>query len=176
MAENIQVNEKELAEYLGLSDRRIRQLVQEGIVVKSKRGRYDLKLSVKGYINSIRTDKKVKNESIDKVKLAREVELLQHDKLKKRKTELIVRQMENKMHIAEDVEYFWNTMILAAKSKLTAIPTKISPRLIGLNDIKEIQKILKREIDDALNEISKYDVNEFDKDFDEIEESESNEQ
>ena len=168
----VEVTEKELAEYLGLSDRRIRQLFKQGIVIKSQRGKYDLKASVLGYINSLRDKDKNRDETMEKLRLAGEAEKLSHEKLKKRKTELLVLQAEKKLHAAEDVEYFWNTMILAAKSRLTAIPVKVAPLLVGIEDRKEVQHILKREISDALNEISEYDVSKFDSGFEEYEDEE----
>lgn len=169
MAEVVEVTEVELAEYLGLSTRRIRQLYKEGVVIKSQRGRYDLKQSVLGYINSIRQQEKKMNDSIEKLKITKEATSLQHEQLKKRKTELQVQEMEKKLHRSEDVEFFWNTMVIAAKSRLTSIPVKCSPLLVGIEDRKEIQAILKREVAEALNEIANYDVDKFDIDFTEEE-------
>ena len=175
MAELIEVTELELAEYLGLSDRRIRQLFKEGIVFKSQRGRYDLQRSVLGYINSIRQQEKRAGENIEKLKIAREAESLTHERLKKRITELKVNELEKKLHRSEDVEYFWNAMVLAAKSRLTSIPVKCAPLLVGIEDRKEIQNILKREVAEALNEIANYDVDKFDTDFEEEESSDDSE-
>ena len=165
MADIIEVSEHELTEYLGVSDRRVRQMVKEGIVVKTGRGKFDLKSSVSNYIKFIKSKEKNNNESLEKLKVAQAAETLMHEKLKKRKTELAVLQMEKKLHSAEDVESIWNTMIFSAKSRITAIPTKISPMLVGLEDVKEVQSLLRREINDVLNEIANYDVSKFDKDF-----------
>lgn len=162
MAGLIEVTEVELAEYLGLSTRRIRQLFKEGVVIKSQRGRYDLKSSVLGYINSIRHSEAKKDADLEKLKISREAESLMHERLKKRKTELVVLEMEKKLHRSEDVEYFWNSMVLSAKSRLTSIPVKTAPLLVGIEDRKEIQAILKREVAEALNELADYDVDNFD--------------
>ena len=74
MAGIVEVSCIELAEYLGLSDRRIRQLDKEGIVVKSQRGRYDLKASVLGYINSIRQQESKSVADLEKLKISRRPE------------------------------------------------------------------------------------------------------
>lgn len=169
MAEVVEVTEVELAEYLGLSTRRIRQLFKDGVVIKSQRGKYDLKASVLGYINSLRQKEKNMDANIEKLKLTKEATSLQHEQLKKRKTELQVLELEKKLHRAEDVEYFWNAMVLSAKSRLTAIPVKCAPLLVAIEDRKEIQAILKREVAEALNEIANYDVDQFDIDFTEEE-------
>lgn len=165
MPDIIEVNETELSAYLGLSTRRIRQLFTAGVVFKTQRGRYDLKKSVIGYINSIRQNESSKAADIEKLKISKEAESLMHERLKKRKTELVVLEMEKKLHRSEDVEYYWNSMVLAAKSRLTAIPVKCAPVLVGMEDRKEIQAILKREVAEALNEIANYDVEQFDMAF-----------
>ena len=169
MAEVIEMTEFDLAECLGLSDRRIRQLAQDGIVVKSRRGRYDVKQSVRGYIEFMKQQEKSKGDNLEKLKISREAEGLMHDRLRKRKTELQVQEMEKKLHKSEDVEFFWNAMIITAKSRITAIPVKCSPLLVGIEDRKEIQAILKREIADVLNELAEYDVDKFDADLEEDE-------
>lgn len=168
MSDIVEVNEVELSEYLGLSTRRIRQLVKEGVVHKTQRGRYDLKASVLGYINTLRQEEKQKDTNLEKLKTAQEAENLVHLRLKKRKTELEVLQLEKKMHSSEDVEYFWNAMVLAAKSKITAIPVKCAPVLVGLEDRKEIQAILKREVTEALRELANYDIDSFESDFEDV--------
>lgn len=165
MADVVEVSEVELAEYLGLSTRRIRQLFKEGVVIKSQRGRYDLKQSVLGYINSIRQMDKKKDADLERLKISKEAESLMHERLKKRMTELKVQELEKKLHRSEDVEFFWNSMVLAAKSRLTSIPVKCAPLLVGIEDRKEIQSILKREVAEALNEIADYDVDKFDLEF-----------
>lgn len=161
----IEVTEAELAECLGLSTRRIRQLFKEGVVIKSQRGKYDLKESVKRYINSLREREKNQSDSLEKLKISKEAETLMHERLRKRKTELQVLQMEKKMHTSEDVEFFWNAMIMSAKSRLTAMPVKIAPALVGLEDRKEIQAILKREVSEVLSELANYDIDQFESDF-----------
>lgn len=161
----IEVTEAELAEYLGLSTRRIRQLFKEGIVIKSQRGKYDLKASVNKYINTLRDREKNQNENLEKLKISKEAETLMHERLKKRKTELVVLQMEKKMHTSADVEYFWNAMVMSAKSRLTSIPVKVAPSLVGLEDRKEIQTILKREVTEALSELANYDIEQFESEY-----------
>lgn len=158
----ISVSEMELAEYLSVSDRRIRQLHKDGVVFKLSRGQYDLKRSVKGYVDFL---KKEKDTNIEKLKIAKEAEVLTHERLRKRKTELIVQQMESKLHKEEDVEYYWNVGVQQAKSKLLSLPTKISPMLLGITEQREIQAILRSEISQALNELAEYDVTKFQTEF-----------
>ena len=173
----IEVTEIELAEMLGLSDRRIRVLANEGIVFKTKPARYDLKKSVNGYINFIKDTKKEEKQGIDKVKLAREAEGLMHDKLKKRKTELQVMQMEKELLFTKDVITIWTDFATMVKTKLLNIPTKLAPQIVGIEDATIIKKTITAEVTEALNEIADFDINKFEKNlyFDEDEGAENGE-
>ena len=171
----IEVTEAELAEMLGLSDRRIRVLANDGIVFKTKPARYDLKKSVNGYINFIRDTKKEEKQGVEKVKLAREAEGLMHDKLKKRKTELQVMQMEKELLFTKDVISMWTDFATMVKSKLLNIPTKLAPQLVGVEDATVIKKTITAEVTEALNEIADFDISKFEKNlyFDEDEVTEN---
>lgn len=157
----LEVTEAELCEYLNLSGRRIRTLATESVVVKTKAGRYDLKKSVSGYVDFIKDTKKEEKQGIDKVKLAREAEGLMHDKLKKRKTELQVMQLEKTMLLTEDVIDMWSDFATMVKSKLLNIPTKLAPQLTGIDDVNIIKKAISTEVSEALNEIADFDINKF---------------
>lgn len=177
-AENkiIEVTETELADILGLSDRRIRVLAKDGIIYKTKPARYDLKKSVKGYIDFIRDTKKEEKQGVEKIKLAREAEGLMHDKLKKRKTELQILQMEKELLYTKDVISMWTDFATMVKSKLLNIPTKLAPQLVGLEDATVIKKTIGAEVTEALNEIADFDINKFEKNlyFDEENEEAEN--
>ncbi len=160
----LEVTEAELCEYLNLSGRRIRTLATEGIVVKTKAGRYDLKKSVSGYVDFIKDTKKEEKQGIEKIKLAREAEGLMHDKFKKRKTELQVMQLEKTMLLTEDVIDMWSDFATMVKSKLLNIPTKLAPQLTGIDDVNTIKKAISVEVSEALNEIADFDLNKFESD------------
>lgn len=178
-AENkiIEVTEADLAKCLGLSDRRIRVLANEGVVFKTKPARYDLIKSVSSYIAYIKDTKKEEKQGIDKVKLAREAEGLMHDKLKKRKTELQIMQMEKEMLLTKDVISMWADFAAMVKAKLLNIPTKLAPQLTGIDDATIIKKAIGAEVTEALNEIADFDINKFEKNlyFDEEEGGENGE-
>ena len=65
---------KPLSELLNISGTRIRQLVEEGVIVKLEKGRYDLWASVEGYIKFLQ-DRRVNqwdSRSEDQTDLKRE--------------------------------------------------------------------------------------------------------
>lgn len=141
-----------LAGCLGLTSRRIRELAKQGMVVKIRRGAYDLEKSIQAYVdfrvNSLEAS--AEHKSLEAVKA-------EHEQLKMRKTELSVRLMEGKLHRAEDVERVMTQCAATVKSRMLAIPVKVSPEIAGIEDPAKIQKILQREVADALNEVAEYD-------------------
>lgn len=147
----MEVNTQTLAECLGISKRMVGKLVEDGTINRVSRGRYDLGECVQAYIEfRISGVKNRGPRSLDSIKA-------EHEVLKMRKTELAVRLIEGKLHRAEDVKLLWTSMAAAVKSRLLAIPVKVTPEIAGLEDRAEIQKILSREVADALNEVAGYD-------------------
>lgn len=141
-----------LAGCLGLTARRIQVLAKQGVLVKIRRGVYDLEKSIQAYI-----DFRVASLEASAEHKSLEVVKAEHESLKMRKTELSVRLMEGKLHRAEDVERVMTQCAATVKSRMLAIPIKVSPEIAGLEDPARIQKILQREVADALNEVAEYD-------------------
>lgn len=152
----MEVNIQTLASCLGISQRMVRQLVDDNVVVRTRRGVYDLEHSVQGYINFKITQAKPKKKemTLEQVKT-------EHEFIKMRKTELTVKTLESKLHKAEDVERIWTGMASAVKTRLLAIPIKVSPEIAGVEDKAQIQKVISREVADALNEIAEYNPADF---------------
>lgn len=168
--EILEISEKELAEYFGVSDRRIRQLSKEEIAIKTKPGSYDLKKSVQNYINFIKIedDKTIETKGLLEIELQKEK--LEHERLKRKKTEMLIQQMQRKLHRAEDVEYIWNKIAIAIKTRISAIPTKAAPILVDIKNVNEVKEILSKQIDDILIEIAMYNINDYDTEMGEMEE------
>lgn len=168
--EILEISEKELAEYFGVSDRRIRQLAKEEIAIKTKPGSYDLKKSVQNYIDFIKIedDKTIETKGLLEIELQKEK--LEHERLKRKKTEMHIHQMQRKLHRAEDVEYIWNKIAIAIKTRISAIPTKAAPILVDIKNVNEVKEILSKQIDDILIEIAMYNINDYDTEMAEMEE------
>ncbi len=152
----MEVSSQTLSECLGVTQRAIRDLAKNGIAVRVKHGIYDLGITIQNYIEWKISCSKTSNveKSLEQVKT-------EHEELKMRKTELVVRHMEGKLHKADDVERIWTNMAAAVKSKLLSIPIKTAPQIVGIEDIPEIQKLLVREITEALNEVASYDPTDY---------------
>lgn len=145
-----------LGNILGVGDRMIRRLAEEGILKKNSHGKYLLLSSVKNYILTIKVSKSAEgmNHSLDD-SLDLKTEQASHEHLKKQITDLRLQVLQGKMHKSEDVERVITDMFAKFKSKMEAMPAKLARRLEGKNKT-EIQEILQSEINSALQELSDY--------------------
>lgn len=150
-----------LSKMLGVTKQQIGNLEKNGIVIKAGRGKYDAIQSVANYINSMRDREELRNKKPEEIKLMVEVQKLEHEKFKTRKTQLQVMQQEGVLHHADDVKAIWNNIIVAAKSRLLAIGVKVSPQIAGETDTSIIQGNIDREVREALQEIKEYDASVF---------------
>ena len=148
----MEVSTEQLAKCLGITTRRVQLLAKDSVVIKVKRGIYDLEQSVQGYIayKLDNLEQSQEQKSLDEIRA-------DHEAWKMRKTQIAVRLMECKVHRAEDVERIWTQCAAAVRSRLLGLPIKVSPEVAGIEDAGQIQKIIHREVTEALNELSAYD-------------------
>lgn len=150
-----------LSKMLGVTQQQIKNLADNGVVVKLGRGKYDAIQSVANYINGMRDREELRNKKPEEIKLEVEIQKLEHERYKTRKTQLQVMQQEGVLHHADDVKAIWNNIIVAAKSRLLSIGVKVSPQIAGETDSAIIKDSIDREIREALHEIKEYDSTVF---------------
>jgi phage terminase Nu1 subunit (DNA packaging protein) len=140
---------KFLAEWLDLSERRVRQLRDEGVIDEERPGAYDLKKCVKQYIRYLRTTSSKGNLTDERVMLTR---------AKRESVEMENRLRKGELHEGKDIETALKTILLNFRARVLALPAKLSPQLATMGDQQaEIFDLLKRELDEALEELSQYD-------------------
>lgn len=159
----ILVDAKTVGSAIGTSERTVRRLVQEGVLNKIKSGQYDLVDCTNRYIKHISEKQTLMDKDMDKLEKELMVEKVLLERAKKRKMELVVAEMEGTMHKAKDIEKLWSWSITSFKSRIRALPTKIAPQVQVSNDLKDINAILRREIDEVLMELSEYNPEKFHK-------------
>lgn len=155
------VNQKELANILGISARQIRNLQHDfDFFAKQENGRgYDLSKCVQEYI-----EYKVKAEVPKGTTVDIEKEKAEHERIKKNMSSLKLRKMKRELHEAADVEIFLSEMLYNFRNKLLATPTKVATLIVGEKDVNQIISILTKEMNDILDELSEYDPEEFSSD------------
>ncbi|MFT5871122.1 MAG: phage terminase Nu1 subunit (DNA packaging protein) [Clostridium sp.] len=149
------VNSITLATILGITDRRVRQLVQEGIINTKARGKYELVKTIQHYCTYLR-QKTEADSNKQGSKIDYEIERALHEKVKREKADLQFKVMKGEMHRAIDVENVMVDMITNAKAKLLGIPAKAAPMIIGYADIPMIQSILQKVVYETLEELVDY--------------------
>lgn len=142
-------NSSAVARWLDLTERRVRQLRDKGIIKEAMPGYYNLRETIIQYIHFLRGDNQGNslNYNDERAKLIKAKRELQEIELKLRK---------NEVHTSENIELIMSDMLIKFKTRMMAIPAKASPILAKKTDQTEIFKILKQYTDEALAELSDY--------------------
>lgn len=149
------VNSVTLGDRWGITDRRVRQLKDEGVIEEVARGKYNFFECNKRYITFLR---QAAETGCDKkqAKLDKDEQQAMHEKVKREKSELQLKIMKGELHKSEDVEMVMTDMIANAKSKLLGIPSKAAPMVMGYKEIPKVQAVLQRLIEESLIDLSDY--------------------
>ena len=142
---------KAVARFLDITERRVRQLRNDGVIAETLPGLYDLLDTNRRYINYLRKRNPESGESIDynteRAKLVR---------AKRKNEEYDLKVREKQLHAAEDIEIVMTDMLVNFKSRMMAIPSKLAPVLCKKTDQPEIFLLIKEQIDEALMELSDF--------------------
>tara|TARA_R110002012_G_scaffold116236_1_gene263697 strand:+ start:40 stop:540 length:501 start_codon:yes stop_codon:yes gene_type:complete len=144
--------QRELAEHLDLSTKRISELIRDGIL-PSKMGRSPLNLDVCriAYISYLRKlggyNKRSGGGDIaeEKTRLT---------KAQADKAELEVSELEGQLIPAQLVQDTWTDFVANARAKLLALPSKIAHQVIALDKYAEAELLIKENVHDALSELA----------------------
>jgi len=140
---------KVVAQWIGLTERRVRQLRDEGVIEEYKPGLYDLQPTVLRYIRYV--------GGAGKESLTHERTMLTAAKRQAAEMENDLRRGD--LHKTADIERGMKTMILNIRSRFLALPAKLSPALASMGGNQtEIFDTLKAAIDETLEELSDYRV------------------
>lgn len=141
-----------VARYLDMTERNVRTLRDKGILTEYKPGLYDLQKATKQYINFLRKKNPEAEEKVDynteRAKLVR---------AKRENQELELQLRKNELHTTEDIEKIVTDTLVNFRTRLLAIPAKLSLILAKKKDQTEIFKLMKAAIDETLEELSDFD-------------------
>lgn len=159
--ESITVSAKVISKIIGVSERMVRYLAQDGIMVKTSSGRYKLQDSLYNYITNLRVNNDINNSQMNlEDELNLDVEKALNERVKRHMNELKFALMKGKVHKSEDVETVMTDMLANFKTKLVGLPAKLTPQLAN-KDKSEIQNILTDEMLDVLAELADYNARDF---------------
>ena len=140
---------KVVAQWLCLTERRVRQLRDEGVIVEARPGLYELQPTVARYITYIGGAGK---------------ETLTNERMKLTRAKREAAELENELRKGavprtEDIERGIKSMFLNIRSRFLALPAKLSPTLATMGGNQTgIFDELKQAIDEILEEMSDYRV------------------
>lgn len=158
--EGVFVTAKAMGSILGVTDRQIRNLANDGMIPKMANGSYDLVFALNSYINNLKVNQREEKAEI-RDEEAYQKERTLHERAKRQKAELQLGQMRGDLHTSQVVEMVMTDMLSRLRSKLLALPTKIAPIIIARNDIATVEGILQNEIYEALSELKDYEPEDF---------------
>lgn len=140
---------KVVADWLGISERRVRQLRDEGIITEARPGLYDLKQTVSKYITSLGgSSRESLNE--ERAKLTAE---------KRKAAEMENDLRRGSLKQTEEIKAAMKTVFLNVRSRMLAMPAKLSPVLAEKGaDREAIYDTLKDAIREALEDLSDYRI------------------
>ncbi len=141
--------DKVVADWLGLTPKRVKQLRDKGVLTEKSPGLYDLRTSVLQYVHYIREG--------NRADLNEERAMLTRAKREAADMENDLRR--GTLLSSENIEKGIKTICLNIRAKLLALPAKLSPRLSQMGgDQAGIYDELKQTIDESLEELSDYNI------------------
>lgn len=160
----------ELAKRLNISNRRLFQLVEDGVIVKAERGRYYLWQSVTGYINFLQDSSYSKalrhgaapGAEPDEEEGGDGTPDINREKAKLQRAKRIAAELElavqsGQLHRATDVERYMVDMLSGFRAAVLAMPTEAARHLLGKENIADIKAVLEKFCRKTLTKLAGYD-------------------
>ena len=148
----------EIAEVLMLSERRIHQLVRQGIIPKAKRGRYELASAVQGYICYLESRNPAIAPSVGEEVFDYRRERARLTKAQADRAEAETAKITGEVVSVRQVERNLATLFAEVAANMRNIPTRVASALVGNTDEREVKTVLLREIDSVLTALADSDI------------------
>lgn len=155
----MEIKTGQLAELLGLSDRRIRKMTEEETLVTYKRGTYYLGDAIQAYVKFIRSGGSLRgNPEVRDSESSYQQERTKLVKTQREMHELKLQRARGDVHASSDVKALVGGMIAVTRSRLLDLPNKVAPSIIGKTDLEEVKTIVEAEVYKSLQSLADYDA------------------
>lgn len=158
----------QVAKVFHMTSKRVQQLTADGVLetVETPRGRrYDWDETVERYVAHLSEkahgrEKKESVANLEQQKLAADVAIKE---AKAEQAKMQLKELQGKLHRAEDVEAIFTDHGMYMRSMLLAMPGKLAVDLAGEHTAAEQAETVKREVYWVLNNLSdyRYDPDEY---------------
>jgi len=152
---------EELAKLVGVVERRIQQLENEGVIKsepktnnKDKR-EYDFAKSIVAIVRYYRS-KADSRRSGDSKEM--EEEKLRQLAAKRELEEIKVLRARGELHHTDDIKRIFGSIFSRVHTGFESFPLGLAPKLAGKTNIMEIAEEIKNQLDKILYEITEYDI------------------
>jgi phage terminase Nu1 subunit (DNA packaging protein) len=145
----VELSTAQLADAFGITTRRIAQLVEERVLVRSGRGMFDLGESVRSYM-SYREAKLAGKLGAGPLHEAKRRYLEARTKA----AEILAEERTGKLVPADQVEASFAAVAGAVRSALLALPKTLAVRIGMVQGVVEAEKLLRAGVEEALSELA----------------------
>lgn len=150
-----------IAKLFGVTERRVQQLAQEGIIPAAQKRPYkfDLLPTVQAYIKYLsdkangKEQKSADNVQAEADKLRAEADL---KRSKADMADMQLQELEGKMHRSEDVEAVMNDLVYTIRSMIMALPGRLAMDVVQAQTASEASALIRSECNKVLNELAEY--------------------
>lgn len=149
-----------LANFFGITVRRVQQLAQEGVIpcVKDKGSYYfDPPIAIKKYITYLQDALKQRSKSTEEQETRKlDVEI----RLKEAKAsyaELELNELKGKMHRSEDVQALIEDLAATIKSMIVALPGRLAMDVAHLKTAAEVSEAIEKACFEICNHLTEYE-------------------
>lgn len=138
-----------IAGLLDLTERRVQQLVRQGVIPRPERGRYDLVGAVRGYVRFLREQATRAGGEVDfSAERARLV------KAKADLAEMEAALRRGELVPAERVEQAWIAVLAHLRARLLGLPDRLAPLVHEEATIAGARAVIRRTVFAALSELA----------------------
>ena len=149
-----EVTTTELAAILGITERRVQQMAQDGTVISVRRGYFQLGDAVQRYINFL--SKPQVSEAEQNLETARKHSEAQLKLSKAQLAKMEVEELKGRLHRSEDVEAFTEDLIYTIRSALLSLPGRLSVDVAATSSPAEASECIRKEMHAIMRELSNY--------------------
>ena len=148
------VSLSEMALVLGLTSRRIRQLVDEGIIITEAENKYPLSATVQAYIKFL--SNKLPSEEDTKMERAKRSAEIKLKIAKADRAKMETDELKGNMHRSDDVRMITEDMLYAIRNGLVALPGRLAVDVAACGNAAEAYEVIKKEVHTLMGEIAEY--------------------
>jgi phage terminase Nu1 subunit (DNA packaging protein) len=145
------VNVRSIAQLLKLTERRVQQLVQDGVLPRPQKRMYDPVICVHAYIDYLRKLATGAGE------MSLTDERTRLTKLQADLAEIDLRKATGEMISTRKAMLYWGKVVASVRQRLLGLPTRLAP-VVSSRSVQQVKERLEVAIHEVLQELSNPDL------------------